>query len=79
MLNLWGRLRQPRVAVSSFLGLIALLALAFVVGFAKVDNSPAAAQYQYRVAVCHEGRTLFISIAALPAHLAHGDTAGPCP
>ena len=32
-----------------------------------------------KVTICHKGRnTLSISINALPAHLAHGDTCGPC-
>jgi hypothetical protein len=32
-----------------------------------------------KVAVCHKGRTIMVSEAAVPAHLAHGDTLGPCP
>jgi hypothetical protein len=37
-----------------------------------------------KVLVCHKpdkkgGHTLSISSSALPAHLAHGDTQGPCP
>ena len=28
--------------------------------------------------VCHRGRTLSVDGHALPAHLAHGDTEGPC-
>jgi hypothetical protein len=75
MFNLWARLRKPRVAVSSLLGAIALLALVFVVGLAKPGNSSAT---QYLVPVCHNGNTLFVNIAALPAHLSHGDTGGPC-
>ena len=41
-----------------------------------------AAQDQYgpqRVTICHKGHTITISRAALPAHLRHDDTVGPCP
>ena len=31
-----------------------------------------------RVAVCHNGHTIMIPPPAVPAHLAHGDTLGPC-
>jgi Coenzyme PQQ synthesis protein D (PqqD)/TAT (twin-arginine translocation) pathway signal sequence len=31
-----------------------------------------------KVQVCHRGRTIWISQDALGAHLAHGDTLGPC-
>jgi hypothetical protein len=30
------------------------------------------------VAICHNGRTIFVSPAAVDAHLGHGDTVGPC-
>lgn len=31
-----------------------------------------------RVGICHKGMTLYVSQANVPAHLAHGDTLGPC-
>jgi hypothetical protein len=40
-----------------------------------------AAQDQYgpqKVTICHKGHTITISRSALPAHLRHGDTVGPC-
>jgi hypothetical protein len=44
-----------------------------------VPNSAAQAQYaQPKVTVCHNGHTITISKAALPAHLRQGDTAGAC-
>lgn len=55
------------------------------VGFAQ--DSVIAAQYQYgdkKVTICHKtgsskSVTITISRNALPAHLRHGDTVGPCP
>ena len=41
-------------------------------------NSSAQAQYGDKVTVCHDGNTLTISVNALPAHLAQGDTVGAC-
>jgi hypothetical protein len=44
-----------------------------------VQKSAAQQQYgQPRVTICHKGRTITISQAALPAHLRHGDTIGAC-
>ena len=56
------------------------------VGFAK--SSPSAAQYQYgkKTTLCHRTHskkhprvTITVGNAAVPAHLRHGDTLGPCP
>lgn len=30
------------------------------------------------VAICHRGRTIHVNPSAVPAHLRHGDTEGPC-
>ena len=32
-----------------------------------------------KVAMCHEGRTIMVDARSVQAHLAHGDTLGPCP
>lgn len=31
-----------------------------------------------KVTICHNGRTIVVAQSAVPAHLAHGDTVGPC-
>ena len=31
-----------------------------------------------KVAMCHDGKTIMVDASAVPAHLAHGDTLGPC-
>jgi hypothetical protein len=42
-------------------------------------NTAAADQYQpQKITICHKGHTITIAKAALPAHLRHGDTIGPC-
>jgi hypothetical protein len=69
-----------------------LLALAMLTvfgalgGIGAVGGSVASAQYQYgKVTICHvagkSGHRVTITVAAsaVPAHLAHGDTVGPCP
>ena len=32
-----------------------------------------------KIIVCHNGHTIRVNEKALPAHIAHGDTLGPCP
>ena len=42
-------------------------------------RTPAAFEYGRKMLVCHKGHTISISVNAVPAHLRHGDTLGPCP
>ena len=51
-----------------------------------VQTSSARQQYQEKVVICHRppgnpenAHTISVSQNAVPAHLAHGDTLGPCP
>jgi len=45
-----------------------------------LDRSAAQSQYgPHHVTICHKGHTITVDEHALPAHLGHGDTLGPCP
>jgi hypothetical protein len=75
----------PRIVLA-----VAALAVSVVCFWAMASDGTAgnasAAQYQYgkKVTICHRtgsGKRVTITISrnALPAHLRHGDTTGPCP
>ena len=77
----------PRSFVATLLAAAAVTAFAALGAIAVGGGSVASAQYQYggKVAICHvagqSGQRVTITVAgpAVPAHLAHGDTLGPCP
>jgi microcystin-dependent protein len=63
--------------------LVACMVTAFAalggVGTAQSAVSAGEGQYGKKVTICHKGKnTITISKKALPAHLRHGDTVGPC-
>ncbi len=53
--------------------LVVATAMAFgsMVGIAAADVD--------RLTVCHQNRTIQVAAPAIRAHLAHGDSLGPCP
>ncbi len=68
-------------------GLAAVALAAFGgVSYAGLAGGAAADQYAKKVTICHHARgkggtkhvTIRVSRNALPAHLRHGDTIGPC-
>jgi hypothetical protein len=74
MQSRWRDLARWKV-LSAALAVAGLVALALAVGFARADPSENAG---YKVAMCHNGVTIVVDHAAEPAHLALGDTEGPC-
>lgn len=72
-----------------FVGMSAILLFAGLVSSAQAkekddegDDFSTVAMAGYgseKVKICHKGNTITVSQAALPAHLAHGDTLGKCP
>jgi hypothetical protein len=71
----------PRIAAAAALAVCTVLALSALGGVGFAQNGGSAGQYQYgaKVTICHKGKnTITVGKAAVPAHLRHGDTVGPC-
>ena len=85
--------RGPKLRARRLRSLLAPAAILGVLGFMAASGlgsgtPSAAAQYQYpkKVVICHHTHsaknpfvTITVSRNSLDAHLAHGDTIGPCP
>jgi hypothetical protein len=79
------RVRRSRAAIAAIASAGLLVPLA-AIGARGLGQSASAAQYQYKVTICHHTSsttnptvTISVSVDALPAHQAHGDTLGACP
>jgi ABC-type sugar transport system substrate-binding protein len=77
--------RGQRSFLAMLMTAAAVTALGAVGGIGAGGGSVASAQYQYgKVTICHvagqSGNRVTITVAAsaVPAHLDHGDTLGPC-
>ena len=78
--------RRLGITVAVAFGAVAAFAAIGGTGLAGGLAKPSKAQYgpgQYqnpgKVTICHKGKvTIRVSVRALPAHEAHGDTIGPC-
>jgi hypothetical protein len=77
--------RPARVAAAVVFAAVAVLTLAALGGMGFADTSTAAELQYGKVTICHKagphGKRVPITVSrnAVPAHLRHGDTMGPCP
>jgi hypothetical protein len=56
----------------------ALLIIGIIAAGVIIISSAATPVFAQQVLICHQGRAIEVGIAAVPAHLAHGDLLGPC-
>src|ERR687894_449184 len=81
------RTRTIRAAFAGGLGVLFFGGLAAFGAVGPGLTSPSASSQQYgKQTICHRtgstknpNRTITVSQSAVPAHLSHGDTLGPCP
>jgi hypothetical protein len=60
--------------------LLAVVIMMAASGSAFVGTEAADTEVANKVTICHMGaKTLQVGMGAVPAHLNHGDTLGPCP
>lgn len=72
--------RKRRIAAATALATSLTAVFAALGGISVAQSAISAVQYQYgpRVEICHKGKTIKVAKAAVPAHVRHGDTVGPC-
>src|SRR5678815_5712108 len=74
-----------RAGFAGAVSLAMLVPVAMFAGSGFARGSASAAQYQYKLTICHHAgphgkmHTIRISSAAWKAHRKHGDTVGACP
>jgi hypothetical protein len=80
----WGWRRNAAIGAITALAVGALASFAAAVSSSRTPAAPS--QYGKKVTICHHTHskknpfvTITVSTNALPAHLRHGDTIGPCP
>jgi hypothetical protein len=76
--------RAPRSVLIIIVSAVLLVCFWAIGGVGFAASSASAQQYQYgKVTICHrtgsgKSHEITVSRNALPAHVAHGDTVGPC-
>ena len=77
--------RPLRVVAVTIVAAVAVVCFSALGGLGLAASPASAEQYQYgKATVCHrtgdgESQEITVSMNAVPAHLAHGDTVGSCP
>ncbi|MGZ4020066.1 MAG: Kazal-type serine protease inhibitor domain-containing protein, partial [Flavisolibacter sp.] len=67
--------REMNIGKRTSLGLCLAVTVCLVVMLLSAGLSMAG---QKKVTICHKGHTITVGAPAVAAHLAHGDTLGPC-
>ena len=80
------RTQRVRLATAAVVTGALFVPLAVFTGAGLAKKSPSAAQYQYKITICHHTHstkhpmvTISVSVRAWPAHQRHHDSMGACP